>query len=410
MLALAVQGKPGEPDLETTADGKFIDPQTGKALPDELQAMAKDVSEKRKEKNARKIGWPSDTPIGAWRDSLLGEAQAGEDAVMVAETQPSATRSADVAIGVADGVGSWSENGVDPALFSQALMYHASSLFSAQTSAAEPAGLPKKLLADAFKRVQGEAAIPAGSSTATILTMESSTGTLRTANLGDSGFIILRSESGDGSNGNETGDAAGSGAPGRRPLAGAFYRSAPQQYSFNAPYQLSKLPPKMLQDWKRQAREAGQDPETVSLDAEPAKADEYTCQLKHGDLVVVATDGVWDNVWGKEWVALVKFLKEQHHAVFQQHLEELKEKDPEAVKDQWLEEKTLVNVIAHNALQFTLHCQFSEKKQSPFEAEAKKNGIRYPGGKIDDVGIVVALVVDEKARAAGGKAAAEAHV
>jgi hypothetical protein len=30
-----------------------------------------------------------------------------------------------LALGVADGVGGWSENGVDPSMFSQALMYHA---------------------------------------------------------------------------------------------------------------------------------------------------------------------------------------------------------------------------------------------------------------------------------------------
>lgn len=345
LLSLAVQGKPGEPEIETSPDGKYLDPSTGKPLPEELQATAKEISQQRREKNSRKIGWPSDTPIGQWRDSLLGEAQAGEDAVMVAQTQSSGDSSPDVAIGVADGVGSWSESGVDPALFSQALMFHASSLFSSQTSATHQDTSPKRLLTQAFKRVQAESAIPAGSSTATILTMESKTGRLRTANLGDSGFIILREGKSDG----ETSDAdAGQGARGKRPLEGTFYRSAPQQYSFNAPYQLSKLPPKMLADWKRQAIEAGQDPDEVSLDAEPAKADEYTCQLKHGDIVVVATDGAWDNVWGKEWVALVKFLKEQHHNVFASHLAKLKEEDPDVMeKDKWLEEKTLANVIAH---------------------------------------------------------------
>ncbi|CAO1626137.1 unnamed protein product [Sympodiomycopsis kandeliae] len=413
MLALAVQGKPGEPDLETQEDGRVLDPQTGKPLPEEMQAMAKEVHAKRKEKNDRKIGWPSDTPIGQWRDSLLGEAQAGEDSVMVAQT--SAELPSDVAIGVADGVGSWSENGVDPALFSQALMYHASSLFSAESSAAASGSCPKTLLTEAFRRVQKEKDIPAGSSTATILTMEASTGILRTANLGDSGFMILRDESKSADADAEQPPTSaeqqkldqGFGASGRRPLEGTFYRSSPQQYTFNAPFQLSKLPPKMLEDWKRQAREAGQDESSVSLDSEPSKADEYTCQLKHGDIVVVATDGVWDNVWGKEWVALVKFLKEQHHQVFQTQRDEIIKISPEAANDEWLEEKTLVNVIAHNALQYTLHCQFSEKKRSPFEAEAEKHRIKYPGGKVDDVGIVVGLIIDENVKAsASAKSAA----
>lgn len=55
---------------------------------------------------------------------------------------------------------------------------------------------------------------------------------------------------------------------------------------------------------------------------------------------------------------------------------------------------------SHSALQYTLHCQFSEKKESPFEAEAKRHGIKYPGGKVDDIGIVVALVVDERLKGA----------
>ena len=354
-LGIAAQGKPTETELEKSEDGKFLDPETGKPLPDELQAAAQQVSEKRKGAKAAGIGWPSDTPIGQWRDALLGEVQSGEDAVMAAETQPAPssqqrTAEPDIAIGVADGVGSWSENGIDPALFSQALMYHSSSLFSGQSTASSADARPKTLLTEAFKKVQLEKGIAAGSSTATILTLESSTGTLRSANLGDSGFIILRDDATCTSPSDQDSDSEsqkGVGAPGRRPLEGALYRSVPQQYSFNAPYQLSKLPAAMVQEWKQQAIAQGQDPETISLDAEPAKAAEYTCQLRHGDIVIVATDGAWDNVWGKEWVTLVRYIKEQHHSALQSQIEELRNTDPELAKDPWLEEKTLVKVVAH---------------------------------------------------------------
>jgi hypothetical protein len=40
-------------------------------------------------------------------------------------------------------------------------------------------------------------------------------------------------------------------------------------------------------------------------------------------------------------------------------------------------------------------CQFSEKKRSPFEAEAEKSRLRYSGGKVDDIAIIVAMVVEE---------------
>lgn len=42
-----------------------------------------------------------------------------------------------VSFGVADGVGGWSDSGVDPALFSQALMYHAHR-YSRNAWAGEP--------------------------------------------------------------------------------------------------------------------------------------------------------------------------------------------------------------------------------------------------------------------------------
>ena len=42
-----------------------------------------------------------------------------------------------ISFGVADGVGGWNDNGVDPSLFSQALMYHASR-YSKESWAGEP--------------------------------------------------------------------------------------------------------------------------------------------------------------------------------------------------------------------------------------------------------------------------------
>lgn len=146
----------------------------------------------------------------------------------------------DVALGVADGVGSWSQNGVDPALFSQALMYHASQAFErAKEGARDEDARPVRLLSKAYGEVMQEKGVPAGSSTATILTLESETGVLRSANLGDSGFMVLREDAMAGNPGGEGAAGAvdqgddlgrGRGVPGKRPLPGTLYRSAPQQW------------------------------------------------------------------------------------------------------------------------------------------------------------------------------------
>jgi protein phosphatase PTC7 len=45
-------------------------------------------------------------------------------------------------------------------------------------------------------------------------------------------------------------------------------------------------------------------------------------------------------------------------------------------------------------LSYALMCQFSTNKASPFEREAARYGIRYPGGKVDDVAIIMSLFVE----------------
>jgi hypothetical protein len=65
-------------------------------------------------------GFPSDSDIGRWRDGLLREGDAGEDALTVSRmrgTEGETDGGGDVLIAVADGVGGWAENGIDPALF-----------------------------------------------------------------------------------------------------------------------------------------------------------------------------------------------------------------------------------------------------------------------------------------------------
>lgn len=408
LLSHSFQGKPPDPSLHQKGE---------RSLPTPTPPPAPE---------AKQIGWPSNTPIGQWRDQLLGTGDAGEDSLMAVRNSH-----CDTVIGVADGVGSWSQSGIDPALFSQALMYHACKTFlersAASTSGAQdPQIHPRHLLSHAYRQVLEEDGVSAGSSTATILTLEAATGILRSVNLGDSGFIVLREGAGDAASPSNfiptaTADVCdldddlgkGKGVPGKRALPGTVYRSAPQQYYFNAPYQLCKYTKSMIDGWRKQ--NGGKEPEPLA-ESNPAMANEWSVRLRPGDIVVVASDGAWDNVWGKEWVELVKFLRRKHREHYAKTqptpgtLDEASADDaqsdsaaaadkstpsPNTPAEKWQEEKTLVAAIAYNALQYTLLCQFSEKKRSPFEAEAEKNGIRFPGGKIDDISIVVALVVED---------------
>ncbi|KAF4615357.1 hypothetical protein D9613_003050 [Agrocybe pediades] len=161
----------------------------------------------------KKIPFPPDTTIGAWRDKMLQQSRSdgvintpdpGEDFFFVQEMR----NNSGVSFGVADGVGGWVESGVDPALFSQALMYHAHR-YSRNAWAGEPEidplmdyeereqvegweMTPYECLDLAYGGVLREKYVQAGSSTACIISLNASSGVLRSANLGDSGYSILR--------------------------------------------------------------------------------------------------------------------------------------------------------------------------------------------------------------------------
>lgn len=96
-----------------------------------------------------------------------------------------------------------------------------------------------------------------GSSTACIIVFNRESKILYSANLGDSGFVIIRNNK-------------------------IVFRSQEQYHYFNAPFQLALLPNM-------------NDEENLFCD-KPQTADIHSFQLIEGDLIVLATDGLWDNL------------------------------------------------------------------------------------------------------------------
>ena len=90
--------------------------------------------------------------------------------------------------------------------------------------------------------------------------------------LGDSGFLILRHGK-------------------------VHYFSTPQTHAFNTPYQLSVVPPEVLD----QSRLFGGD----FLCDLPKDAQVTSHNLENGDVVVFATDGVWDNLFPSQVLQIV---------------------------------------------------------------------------------------------------------
>ena len=116
-----------------------------------------------------------------------------------------------------------------------------------------------EILEEAFLQTQRDPDVFAGSATATIVSLDSKTGKLSAANLGDSTFFVIR----DGK---------------------LIFVAPPQTYYFNCPRQLAKMPKR----W----REPG------SIDDRPSDADIINdMALQENDVVVLATDGVIDNLF-----------------------------------------------------------------------------------------------------------------
>lgn len=107
---------------------------------------------------------------------------------------------------------------------------------------------------------------------------------LSIANIGDSGFLVIRFKNGE-------------------PYCP--HKSKEQQHAFNIPYQLSQLPTQADLEILRKRgkltemaklKQVLRKKNNVCQDS-PDAADDYTIELKDGDIIVSATDGVFDNLF-----------------------------------------------------------------------------------------------------------------
>lgn len=115
---------------------------------------------------------------------------------------------------------------------------------------------------------------------------------LSIANIGDSGFLVIRFKHGE-------------------PFCP--HKSKEQQHAFNIPYQLSRLPTQADLEILRKRgkltemsklKQVLKKKNTVCQDS-PENADEYSFTLKDGDIVITATDGVFDNLFQHEVLSMV---------------------------------------------------------------------------------------------------------
>lgn len=198
----------------------------------------------------------------------------GEDAFFVSQIGNSRQSQSEdahaVAFAVADGVGGWAESRIDPADFSHGICGAMAKSALGWNESAEKLK-PKRLLQEGYDQVVADPSIKAGGSTASV-GIALPDGRVELANLGDSGSVLLR-------------------------LAAVHHYSIPQTHGFNTPYQLSIIPPRM----RAQASVFG----GSYLEDYPRDASVTNVQMQHGDVLMLATDGVFDNLNNQDILKIV---------------------------------------------------------------------------------------------------------
>lgn len=184
-------------------------------------------------------------------------------------------------------------------------------------------------------------------------------------------------------------------------LGHVLHTSPHQTHAFNTPYQLSQIPPQV----RRQVREFGGD---VPLGDQPGDADLSAHTLQHGDVVIMATDGVWDNLSEDEILEIVSRQyrgaevwqdsgKEKSVRLSTRNLALSIQDDKPHPGMPVKGEKPLQVSIATAIVAAAKKAGLDEKRDGPFARAVQKAypWERYHGGKPDDVCVVVLVAVEE---------------
>uniref|UniRef100_A0A4W5JT77 Protein phosphatase n=1 Tax=Hucho hucho TaxID=62062 RepID=A0A4W5JT77_9TELE len=226
---------------------------------------------------------------------------------------------------VADGVGGWRDYGVDPSQFSATLMRTCERLVKeGRFTPSSPVGI---LTSGYYELLQNKVPL-LGSSTACIVVLDRRSHQLHTCNLGDSGFLVVR--------GGEV-----------------VHRSDEQQHYFNTPFQLSIAPPGA---------------EGVVLSDSPEAADSASFDVQLGDIILTASDGLFDNMPDYMILQELKKLKSANYDSIQQTAQSIAKQAHELAYD--------------------------PNYMSPFAQFACDNGLNVRGGKPDDITVLLSIVAE----------------
>lgn len=246
------------------------------------------------------------------------------------------------AVGVSDGVGGWQESGVNPADYSRGLMSVACAFLEGRGIFEEQAKSRNGVLIDpraALDAAHQHTKVP-GSATICVMQLDQKNRWLTAANLGDSGFLVIR----DGKE---------------------LIKSKPLQHYFDCPLQFGAFP------------------EYVEATDTAEMADLYNIALRPYDIIVAGSDGLWDNCYVSEIISLspkspdrVQGAADAIAATARRHAAD----------------HTFVSPYAREALAQGLDLPWWDKLMGMTFKNGKFQLRQLTGGKMDDITVLVSMV------------------
>ena len=118
--------------------------------------------------------------------------------------------------------------------------------------------------------------------------------------------------------------------------------------------------------------------------------------LRHGDVLVLATDGVWDNLSSGEVLNIVSNEMRLRGAWRKEEGQGFVVTDKIASLTRSGQAKTLQGIIAAAIVAEAKAASHNEQRDGPFAKEASRFYPHEPyhGGKVDDISVVVVIPVD----------------
>jgi len=218
-------------------------------------------------------------------------------------------------VGIGDGVGGWNRYPqANVALFSRLLMHHCKEFLQTNTD-----------MVEVMK--QAHAQIPedvVGSTTCLLVRHDPLSQTFESANVGDSNYIVIRDKA-------------------------LYHKGKITQNAFNFPKQLGTK---------------GNDPGEAELESVDAKKN---------DILVLSSDGLWDNLFTHEVVEIVNRYTNDSTGI---------------VKGE---------SAAQGIVKETVKI-WSDPRDSPFAKEAQKQGQYFSGAKKDDCVVIVSQLIQPQSK------------